>query len=65
MGRLMPYKYATNLKRNVHPFMKIERNRIGSFNPRELFFHILCEHRDCSDCTIHEKPQPLTFAQVG
>jgi len=44
MGLGMPHQYAASLKRNVHPFVKIQRNRIGSFDPEEFGLYILREH---------------------
>ena len=41
---------------NVHPFVEIQRNGIGSLDPGELRLDIFCQHRYRTDRAIHMEP---------
>src|SRR5689334_18552511 len=56
---------TTCLEGNMHPFMKVQRNGIGSLHPRELRLYILSQDGHCTDRTIHMEPEIFVPAQIG
>jgi hypothetical protein len=40
-----------------HPFVEIQRDRIGPLHPGELGLDVLCQDRHGADRAIHVEPQ--------
>ena len=65
MRRTVADDEAAGIVRHLDPFVKVERNRIGAIEPRQLWANAGREDADRTECTIDVEPELLVARDSG